>query len=129
LRQWIERPHRSFYTLLHLWLPRVFLASFRGSEVRRRSHGVDIAFTGLFVSWAMHSGHSPTPAILYGAVVPFLTWCALFGLTLYLQHTHPRARFFANRPEREFLTCCRTCRLYYYHRHCWLDFAGKVTAW
>jgi omega-6 fatty acid desaturase (delta-12 desaturase) len=206
-QQWLERLYRSpwghgFYYLIDLWLLGVFLPSFHLSAIRRRSHRLDILMVGAFaVEWgaaavmaARALGRDPAGAVFCAEVIPFLAWCELFGLTLYLQHTHPGSRFFRDRAEweffssqaassihiefpryaewlfhgifehtahhldptipfyelhdaqralnsvlagknvvyrwswRGFLHCCRTCKLYDYERHLWLDFEGNVTS-
>lgn len=114
-RQRLERLYRGpwghgFYYFLDLWFPRVFLASWRWSEIRRRSHRFDIVLTGFFaLLWGTGvvlvtsaTERSPLSALFWAQILPFLTWCELFGLTLYLQHTHPQARFFLDRSEWEF---------------------------
>ena len=111
----LERLYRGpcghgFYYLIDLWLLRVLAPSFRWTEIRRRSHRLDILLTGAFaLIWgavaaerARLLGGSPAAAVFYGEIAPFLVWCELFGLTLYLQHTHPRARFFSGRSEWNF---------------------------
>jgi omega-6 fatty acid desaturase (delta-12 desaturase) len=207
IQQWLERLYRSpwghgIYYLVDLWLLRVFLPSFQWNVIRRRSHRLDIVLVGMFAAaWgstaavAAHGlGRDRAAAILFAEIIPFLTWCELFGLTLYLQHTHPSSRFFRDRAEweffsslaassihvefprfaerlfhgifehtahhldptipfyelhdaqralydvlkgnhvvyrwswREFLHCCRACKLYDYDRHLWLDFKGNVTS-
>ena len=203
----LEQLYRSpwghgFYYLIELWLLRVLAPSFQWTEIRRWSHRMDILLTGAFalawggvaISGARLLGASPAAALFYCEIAPFLVWCELFGLTLYPQHTHPRARFFRDRSEwnfyssqaasathvefprpvewllhgifehtahhldtsipfyqlheaqrtlnsalsgtnvvyrwsfREFLRCCRICKLYDYDRQCWMDFEGNVTA-
>ncbi len=203
-RRCLERLYRTpwghgVYYFGELWFLRVLLPAWRWSEIRRTSHRVDIVLTGLFGAlwsagvWRLSAaaGQSPVAALFCAQALPFLVWCELFGLTLYLQHTHPRARFFAGRKEwefcfsqsasathvefpkavrwlfhgvfehsahhldtaipfyelhgaqrkldqilagrnvvyrwtwREFLRCCRVCKLYDYRGHRWLDFKGN----
>ena len=114
-RRSLERIYRSvwghgLYYLVELWCLGVLLPAFRWTEIRRRSHRMDIALVGAFaLVWASLSaaagwklGRGPISSVLFAVLLPFLVWCEAFGLTLYLQHTNPRARFFRDRSEAEF---------------------------
>jgi omega-6 fatty acid desaturase (delta-12 desaturase) len=114
-RRSLERLYRSpwghgFYYLIDLWLLRVLAPGLRWTEIRRPSHRLDIVLTGAFaLGWGAAAiggarllGRNPAAALFYAEIAPFLVWCELFGLTLYLQHTHPRARFFGDRSEWKF---------------------------
>jgi omega-6 fatty acid desaturase (delta-12 desaturase) len=114
-RQLLERVYRSplghgLYYFIDLWVLRVVIPSLRWSQIPRRVQRIDILLTGAFATvWILTTaalgyafGVGASLSVLFAAILPFLTWCQLFGLTLYLQHTHPSARFFRDREEWEF---------------------------
>jgi omega-6 fatty acid desaturase (delta-12 desaturase) len=114
-RQFLERVYRSplghgLNYFIDLWILRVLIPSLRWSQIPRLSQRIDILLTGGFAAaWIATTavlGHSfgagAGLSVLFAMLLPFFAWCQLFGLTLYLQHTHPSARFFRDREEWEF---------------------------
>ncbi|HEY4362476.1 MAG TPA: fatty acid desaturase [Bryobacteraceae bacterium] len=111
----LERIYRSpwghgLYYAIELWWRRVVVPSFRWSEIPRRSQRFDILLTGAFLLvWigtvagiCAFTSRSIPLGLLCGVILPAATWFWLFGFVLYVQHTHPEARFFKERREQDF---------------------------
>jgi omega-6 fatty acid desaturase (delta-12 desaturase) len=114
-RRLIERIYRSpfgqgLYYLVELWWRLVALPSTRWQQVLRPAQRFDILLVAFVaVIWGVaagllgaHAGHHALLAVFCGEVVPFLSLCQFFGWMLYVQHTHPRTGFYADRSDWEF---------------------------
>jgi omega-6 fatty acid desaturase (delta-12 desaturase) len=115
LQRLLERLYRNplghgLYYFIELWCKRVVAPSCRWSEIPRRSQRFDIALTaGFLLCWlatvsavCLYTGRSLVPGLVLGVATPVATWFWLFGFVLYVQHTHPDARFFRERRDRDF---------------------------
>ena len=104
-RRVVERIHRNVlgfgvYYLTERWWKHKFYP--RSTEPGGNSSAARFDFL-LLLTWlvALVTGivwvdsnfgaREPVVALLFGAVIPFLVWNQLMGLTAFLQHTHPRA--------------------------------------
>ena len=115
VRRILERVYRSpfghgLYYFLELWWKRVVVPSCQWSEIPRRSQRFDIALTayflllwiGLVATSCALTGRSAALGLLCAVAMPVATWFWLFGFVLYVQHTHPDAKFFMERREQDF---------------------------
>ncbi|HTX35190.1 MAG TPA: fatty acid desaturase [Bryobacteraceae bacterium] len=114
-RRLLERIYRSapgqgLYYLVELWWKRVVLPSANWNQVRRPAQRFDIVlvasvallWTGAAAVLATHLGRNIGWTLFCAAALPFLSACQCLGWLLYVQHTHPRTRFYSDRTEWEF---------------------------
>lgn len=57
-------------------------------------------YLGLLAAAPLYSSTGSLEALLLGFVVPFYVFQSLFSFALYLQHTHPKVAWFAEKPDR-----------------------------
>lgn len=114
-RRMLERLYRNplghgLYYFIELWWKRVVVPSCRWSEIPRRSQRFDIVLTAAFLfvwlaavaSVCAFMGRNVALGMLYGVAMPVAVWFWLFGFVLYVQHTHPGAKFFKERVDQDF---------------------------
>lgn len=58
------------------------------------------AYLALLLAAPFYSATSAPAAVLFGFAVPFYAFLSLFSFTIYVQHTHPRAAWFRDKPDR-----------------------------
>jgi len=110
-RRAIERTYRSpagfgIYYLIERWGKHKLLPGRETPTSMRHAASFDAA---LLLAWVaclcvilflagVHEGYShPAIAIVWGFVLPFLLWNQLIGLTVFVQHTHPRVYWLGQR--------------------------------
>jgi omega-6 fatty acid desaturase (delta-12 desaturase) len=114
LRRALYRLYRSplgsmSYYLLEIWLRRSLLPVW-GSERREwRKQLFDLAFivagNALLVAGIVWLGARLSPgrpaalSLLLGWIVPFLSWNAIIGWVVFMQHTHPEVGWYETRAE------------------------------
>ena len=107
MRQWLERYYRSgygpwLYYLIELWWKKLYFPS--SSEVggRRSLFLGDCMLVSAFgAAWlcgllaaAHFTQQSTLILLLFGFVLPFLSWNALMGFVIYVHHTDPQVRWY-----------------------------------
>jgi acyl-lipid omega-6 desaturase (Delta-12 desaturase) len=114
-RRWLERFYRgspfgngAFY-MTEIWFKSVFLPINPKVRQQWRRHLPDTLLVVLAVPVQMGvlylAGTAVTPELSLGRIVlvswvlPFLTWNFIMGVTTFLQHTHPRIRWYDNRTD------------------------------
>jgi len=115
LRRALERIYRSpfghgFYYFIELWWKRVLLPSLKLSDIPRRSQRADVLLTAAFLllwltavaALRLFLSLSVWEGLLYAVCLPVATWFWGFGFVLYVQHTHPNAKFFCLREKDDF---------------------------
>ncbi|MFQ5562949.1 MAG: fatty acid desaturase [Parvularculaceae bacterium] len=117
LRRQLERIYRSpfghgLYTFIEVWLKRLILPVAPEFREKWRRHAPDglfvVAALALTVGGVFVLGDAMTPnrsllaIFLIGWLIPFAVWCHVFGLSTYLQHTHPGVRWFDDPAEWSF---------------------------
>src|SRR4051812_27467547 len=111
-RRALERFYRcglgfGAYYLVHRWWKDKFFprrASLKVSPAFHRAAlrdfcvliGALLLYVAALVIFAQHYAHDPSPwrALLFGLVIPFLTWNYVVATTIYLQHTHVRVPWY-----------------------------------
>jgi omega-6 fatty acid desaturase (delta-12 desaturase) len=113
-RQTLERFYRSpaglgAYYAVELWWKKLFFPSRHEVRVHRRSYAIDSFLVVLYfaalaatVTPKSHSRASAAGNILFAVVLPMAVFFWLMGFTIFLHHTHPAVRWFANRSEWTF---------------------------
>ena len=115
-RQRLERIYRhpigfGLYYLIELWWKRLFFPRRTYVGARRTVHTLDCAtVTAFAVAWpfliwtiARNTGVLFSEVVLWCVLVPFGTWNTLMGFVIYVQHTHPSIRWFADRTRWSWL--------------------------
>ncbi len=111
-RRWVERVYRSawgpgIYYFVEIWWKRLFFPRARDMPAQRLEFSIDSAIAGAtviawacFIAWYAGTHHrSIAGAVLLGFVVPFVLWIWSVGLVVYLHHTDPQVRWFANKKD------------------------------
>jgi acyl-lipid omega-6 desaturase (Delta-12 desaturase) len=114
-RRFLERIYRSpcgqgLYYLVELWWKRVALPSADWGQVLRPAQRFDIVlvasvallWTGAAATLAAHLERNIGWTLFCAAALPFLSAWQDLGWLLYVQHTHPRTRFYSGCGEWEF---------------------------
>ena len=117
-RQLLERLYRSclgqgIYYLVGLWWNELYFPKWARSSRRYTTDSLLVTLGGLggaVVSYGTGAGSfrmtqasvNGFESIILACIVPFLLWNQLMGLVIYLQHTHPQTRWFADRKEWSF---------------------------
>ncbi len=114
-RRVLQRIYRTplgvaLYYTVELWWKKLFFPSEREVAVARRSHRIDclivvsyfIGLTLLVIDVCAHSPASAALNLLIAVVLPVAVFFWLMGFTIFLHHTHPSVRWFANRAEWSF---------------------------
>ena len=100
------------YYLVEFWWKKFTWPSKKHHDEVKREYVVDalivwafaIAYVGLLVygsgaGWFGGEPRSWVPAVVFGAVIPFLFWNTYSGASVYLHHTHPRNVWYDNEEE------------------------------
>jgi len=74
------------------WLPQRFHRSARGYALLEAAYAAGLVT--LLSTVASARGESVMPVLLCGFVLPVTIWFAVFSFTAFLQHTHPRLRWY-----------------------------------
>lgn len=109
-RRRLERIYRSgwapgLYYLIEIWWLRMMFPSQRYMKARRPAFLWDnllvsaaaLLWIGGLVLAAQATGQAAWWLVLVGFVVPFLAWNMLVGFVVYVHHTHPRIRWYADK--------------------------------
>jgi omega-6 fatty acid desaturase (delta-12 desaturase) len=98
----------AYYTI-ELWWKKLFFPSRHEVPVHRRCYAIDSSLVALYfgaltaaVALASRSWASSAGNILLAVVLPVAAFFWLMGFTIFLHHTHPSVRWFANRSEWTF---------------------------
>jgi omega-6 fatty acid desaturase (delta-12 desaturase) len=94
------------YFLLERW-PTVHL--FPGAYLPQRYSASAWRYSGLVVAYAgsliallvVVASGTPVASLLCGFVLPYAIWYATFSMTVFLQHTHPQLRWYADVADLE----------------------------
>jgi omega-6 fatty acid desaturase (delta-12 desaturase) len=108
-RRTLERFYRSGvgyggYYLVELWWKKLMFPSVREMPSRRPVYVRDSAIVAAFacgwaatiVAVAIASGQSALVLLAVALVWPLLVWSAIMGAVIYLHHTHPQVRWYAD---------------------------------
>jgi omega-6 fatty acid desaturase (delta-12 desaturase) len=108
-RQMRERYYRSgwghwLYYLIELWWKKLYFPSKEEIGVRRNADIGDCLLVSAFafvwiggLIWAaMQTGQSATLNVVFGFILPFLLWNELMGFVIYVHHTDPEVRWYAD---------------------------------
>ena len=96
------------YYIFNRWLPEKFYPGHRVADKISAGFRVDfailIAFLAVWLSMLAYAGRvlpntTSWEAILWGWLIPFLTWNYMMGIAIYLQHTNKRVPWFATKDE------------------------------
>lgn len=110
-RQRLERLYRSvagppLYYLVEIWWRCLFFPG--PSQARPRTEfkldsmlvtGVAALWTGLIALYTVTHGTAFWPTLLLAFIVPFLLWNWSVGLVVYLHHTNPDVRWYADKRQ------------------------------
>lgn len=109
-RQRLERIYRSgwapgLYYLIEIWWLRMYFPRQRYLKAQRRAFFWDCllvsaaaaAWIGGLYALATLTQQSVALLIGCGFVLPFLAWNTMIGLVVYLHHTHPQVRWYADK--------------------------------
>jgi omega-6 fatty acid desaturase (delta-12 desaturase) len=111
-RRTLERIYRSglgswLYYFVEMWWLRMFFPSEHYMGTRRAEFAWDgVIVAGMAALWiggliAMSAvtNQSAWALVGFGFALPFLVWNALIGFVVYLHHTHPRVKWFADKKD------------------------------
>ena len=111
-RRAVERIYRgasgpALYYFVEIWWKKLFFPNRRNMPTSRTEFIVDSALVAAFAAlWigticAYALAHSAPvwPAVLTAFLLPFLLWNWTMGLVVYLHHTHPKVRWYADKRE------------------------------
>jgi omega-6 fatty acid desaturase (delta-12 desaturase) len=79
------------------WLPKQYHASAWRYTALQASYGLGLLALLAAVAAVRHESIALT--LVCGFVVPYAVWFTVFSMTVCLQHTHPRVRWYRNRAE------------------------------
>lgn len=109
-RRWLYRAYRSgwapgLYYLLEIWWAKLFFPNARQMPTRRPTFIWDnvgatlfgLAWLGVLAFAHWMTGQSLAGLLLLGFALPFLVWCSIMGFVVYIQHTHPKVRWYDNK--------------------------------
>lgn len=111
-RQLVERIYRSGlgtgpYYLVERWWKHKLFPRPEPTESEQMTGWIDfaviVAWLAAWIIGAIAIGRaadkSAGHAIIFGVVIPYAVWNTAMGLTVFVQHTHPRSPWFATREE------------------------------
>lgn len=111
-RRAVERIYRgaagpALYYFVEIWWKRLFFPSRRQMPTSRRDFMMDstlaAGFAALWIgaicAYALANSLSAWTAVLTAFVLPFVLWNWTMGLVVYLHHTHPKIRWYAEKKE------------------------------
>lgn len=112
LHQRLERLYRcgwgpGFYYLIELWWKKLIAMGWREGNPARPQYRPDVLLVGAFgLAWlatlvlaAQATGQSVALALLFAFAIPFALWNGLMGFVIYVHHTDPQVRWFADRAQ------------------------------
>jgi omega-6 fatty acid desaturase (delta-12 desaturase) len=115
-RQRLERLYRSgfgapFYYLVERWWKHKFFPRPGSKDEKQAQAWADfallLAWLALWIAAALTvgrlGGKTAVDAAAFGVFIPYFAWNVMMGLTVLLQHTHPRAPWFASAEEAQAL--------------------------
>ena len=111
-RRAVERIYRgasgpALYYFVEIWWKKLFFPNRRNMPTSRTEFIVDSALVaafaalwiGIVCAYALAHAAPVWPAVLTAFVLPFLLWNWTMGLVVYLHHTHPKVRWYADKRE------------------------------